>query len=84
MLAGLDRAPQRGANPMNAADAASAKMLCEPQARDASGGSIFKTKIAAYADPIEWRASALSLSFKYSKVQRLRSLTGSKSAGSAG
>ena len=84
MLAGLDCAPQRGAYPMNGVDATSAKIVCEPQARDASGGSIFKTKIAAYADPIEWRASALSLSFKYSKVQRLRSLTGSKSAGSAG
>ena len=84
MLAGLDRAPQRGANPMNAADAASAKMLCEPQARDASGGSIFKTKIAAFVHPEERCVPALSLSFKYSKVQRLRSLTGSKSAGSAG
>ena len=83
MLAGLDRASQRGANPMNAADAASAKMVCEPQARDASGGSIFKTKIAAYANSIEWRASALSLSFKYSKVQLVLFRAMANSAGSA-
>ena len=83
MLAGLDCAPQRGANPMNAADATSAKMVCEPQARDASGGSIFKTKIAAYADPIEWRAPVLSLSFKYSKVQLVLFRAMANSAGSA-